>query len=46
MAAVIASRAIDAAARKVALRVQGGETLGIELVEAALDAGEPLREVG
>ena len=43
MAAVIATRAIGAAARRVDLRVQGGESLGIELVDEPVFDGSPVR---
>lgn len=43
MAAVIATRVIGQAARKVDLRVQGGETLGIELVDEPVFDGTPIR---
>lgn len=43
MAAVIASWTIGKAARTVALDVQGGETLGIELVDEPVFDGTPIR---
>lgn len=43
MAAVIASWAIGRAARNVLLDVQGGETLGIELVDEPVFDGTPIR---